>query len=81
MSRVWTRPLGTTEKKPGRGRATDMVNTGRIVNNGIGTPILIQARNRGKGVMLSQGSSYLIVGLDEIEMIIAAMREVADSSR
>lgn len=51
-------------------------NERKTVTTG-GAPLHVQPRHSGKGVIVSQGSSYVVIGDDELGPLIAAMREVA----
>jgi hypothetical protein len=50
-----------------------------IISNG-GTPLLVQPRRHGRGVILSQGRSYMVIGTDEIPHLIQAIKQVSGTT-
>jgi hypothetical protein len=50
----------------------------RSISNG-GTPIWVQPRHRANGVIVAQGTSYIVIGSDEIDELIQAMREISSA--
>lgn len=54
---------------------TDAQN-GRVITDG-GTPLVVQPRHNGNGVIVSQGRSYLVIGVDEIPALVQAISEVS----
>jgi hypothetical protein len=50
-----------------------------MIANG-GTPIVVQAKRHNDGLKVTQGDSYLLVRTDELEPLIAAMRDVMPGS-
>ena len=74
--------MAAVEKKHG-GEGADLVSANVttsadtvIISNG-GTPLLVQPRKHAKGVILSQGRSYMVVGNDEIPHLLQAIKQVS----
>jgi hypothetical protein len=56
-----------------------MISNAQLIT-GTGTPILVAEKRHGNGLIVSQGDSYLLIGTDELEPLIDAMRNVVHAS-